>query len=72
MGDLYQLYLICQRDGIDYNLAYISRKFTAKLNEPFEQAYMRKLYAFGRQEMLAGRPWSKLPPGYDPTPAGSL
>ena len=72
IGDLYQLYLICQRDGIDYNLAYISRKFTATLNEPFEQAYMRKLYAFGRQEMAAGRPWAKVPPGYDPTPAGSL
>jgi hypothetical protein len=72
IGDLYQLYLVCQRDGIDYNLAYIPRNFTATLNEPFEQAYMRRLYAFSHQEMSAGRPWSKAPPGYDPTPAADL
>jgi predicted acylesterase/phospholipase RssA len=67
-GDLYRLYVIAQRDGIDYNVAYIPDSFKEKLPAPFDQAYMRKLYAVGREAMLQGTPWHKQPPGFDATP----
>ena len=72
IGDLYQLYLLCRRDGIDFNVAYIPQSFTDRLDQPFDTAYMRKLYQLGRQEMLEGKAWHKMPPGYDPTPFHSI
>jgi len=72
LSDLYQLYVIARRDGIDYNVAYIPESFTDKLGEPFDQAYMRRLYAVGRDEMLKGSPWIGVPPGFNPTPIHRL
>ena len=72
MGDLYRLYVICKRDGIDYNVAYIPERFTEKLKEPFDQTYMRKLFALGHEIALMDSPWSKYPPGFDPTPINQL
>ena len=68
VGDLYRLYLLSKRDGIDYNVSWIPSSFTDKLEKPFDPPYMKKLYDVGRAEMLAGRAWSKVPPGFDPTP----
>ena len=68
IGDLYRLYVLCQRDHIDYNVAFIPASFSDRLREPFDQAYMNKLYQVGREAMLKGSPWSKVPPGYNPTP----
>lgn len=68
IGDLYQLYLLCSRDGVDYNVSFIPESFRERSKEPFDQSYMRKLYALGRELMLNGQPWHKLPPGYDPHP----
>ena len=33
-----------ERDGVDFNLAYIPETFTTQLNEPFETAYMSELF----------------------------
>ncbi len=63
IGDLYQLYMICQRDRIDYNVTYIPETFSEKITQPFDRGYMNRLYQVGRSEMLAGRAWSKYPPG---------
>lgn len=68
VGDLYQLYMICQRDHIDYNVTYIPESFSEKITEPFNRDYMNRLYQVGRNEMLAGKAWIKYPPGYNPTP----
>ncbi|MDP1840776.1 MAG: patatin-like phospholipase family protein [Reyranella sp.] len=68
LGDLYQLYLLAQRDGIDYNVSFIPQSFSGKPREPFDQAYMRSLYQVGRETMLKGVPWQKYPPGYNPIP----
>ncbi len=68
IGDLYQLYVVCQRDHIDYNVTYIPGSFTEKLSDSFDRGYMNRLYQFGRRQMLDGKAWSKYPPGYDPTP----
>jgi predicted acylesterase/phospholipase RssA len=72
IGDLYQLYVIAQRDGIDYNVSCIPASFTDKQREPFDTAYMNKLYKVGRQAIESGTAWSKYPPGYSPTPLSQI
>jgi predicted patatin/cPLA2 family phospholipase len=64
VGDLYRIYLGSQRDGVDFNLAYIPETFTTPLNEPFETAYMRALFEVGYGLAVKGYPWAKVPPGY--------
>jgi len=65
LGDLYRIYLTTQRDGVDYNLAFIPASFTRELKEPFERAYMTDLFQVGYDMALKGYPWSKTPPGYE-------
>jgi predicted acylesterase/phospholipase RssA len=72
IGDLYQLYMIAQRDHIDYNVTYIPTSFSEKLRKSFDRQYMNKLYQAGRETMKAGHAWSKYPPGYDPTPLSQV
>jgi len=72
IGDLYQLYVIAQRDGIDYNVTWIPGSFTEKEGEPFDTGYMNRLYKVGRQAIANGTAWSKYPPGYNPTPLSQL
>lgn len=66
MGDIYRMYLVTRRDGVDFNLAYIPSRFTVPYERPFDPAYMNALFAFGRNEILSGQPWLKQPPGYRP------
>jgi hypothetical protein len=72
IGDLYQLYVVCQRDHIDYNVTYIPGSFTEKLSDPFDRGYMNRLYQVGRQQVLNGKAWSNYPPGYNPTPFSQI
>jgi len=64
IGDLYQIYALCKRDGNDFNLAYIPADFTDKPKELFDPVYMRKLFDRGYQMALEGYPWEKAPPGF--------
>ena len=66
IGDLYRIYLTTQRDGFDFNLAYIGQDFvyTGK-KQQFERAYMVKLYDYGAELARRGYPWQKYPPGFD-------
>jgi hypothetical protein len=64
VGDLYRIYLTCQRDGVDFNLAYIPKIFTRQLKKPFETAYMQDLFKVGYDLAATGYPWVKSPPGY--------
>jgi predicted acylesterase/phospholipase RssA len=64
IGDLYRIYLIAQRDGVDYNLAYIPPTFKAEHTEDFDTEYMRQLYALGYELAVKGYAWQKTPPGY--------
>lgn len=66
VGDLYRIYLTSQRDGMEFNLAYIPRSFDRKLNEPFETAYMKALFDVGYEMGAGGYPWEKGPPGFTP------
>jgi predicted patatin/cPLA2 family phospholipase len=62
-NDVLRTYFVSQRDGVDYNLAYIGADFSAPKAGEFDQTYMRALYAYGFQEGKDGRAWHKLPPG---------
>ena len=64
VGDLYQIYALCRRDGNDFNLAYIPSDFTEEPTEGFDPVYMKKLFARGYQMALQGYPWDKAPPGF--------
>lgn len=64
IGDLYQIYALCQRDGNDFNLAYLPSDFTHEPSEGFDPVYMKKLFERGYQMALDGYPWEKGPPGY--------
>ncbi|MDG4551278.1 MAG: patatin-like phospholipase family protein [Candidatus Contendobacter sp.] len=63
IGDLYKIYLTTQRDGVDFNLAYIPASFNAPHREEFDTEYMRQLYALGYDLAAKGYPWQKAPPG---------
>jgi hypothetical protein len=62
---MYRLYLEAQRDGLNYNLAYIPEEFDAVPKEQFDPVYMRALFETGKR--LGSRPdhWLKSPPGYE-------
>ena len=60
-GDLYRLYAIAQRDGVDFNLASIPERFDAPHSEEFDTGYMRRLFDFAYSMALNGYPWHKVP-----------
>jgi predicted patatin/cPLA2 family phospholipase len=64
IGDLYQIYTLCLRDGNEFNLAYIPSSFSEKPSEGFDPVYMMKLFDLGHQMAIAGYPWQDVPPGF--------
>jgi predicted acylesterase/phospholipase RssA len=62
INDVIRMYNATQRDGIDFNLAYIGPDFTQKLPAPFDQTYMRALFDYGYQRARRGYEWVKQPP----------
>ena len=66
VGDLYRIYLTSQRDGVDYNLAFIPPDFNVVPTEAFDPVYMSQLFDVGYKAATAtgGYPWSTSPPGY--------
>ena len=70
-NDVLRTYFVTQRDGVDYNLAYIGSDFRAAKTGEFDQSYMRALYDYGYQQARAGREWHKLPPALAATATAS-
>jgi hypothetical protein len=72
-GDLYRIFATTQRDGVDFNLAYIPAEFTEQPTQDFDPVYMTKLFNAGYNAATqnGGYPWRKAPPGFagsqDPT-----
>lgn len=71
VGDLYRIYLTAQRDGLDFNLAYIPADFQYPPHEEFDTGYMRALYETGYRLGRQGFAWDKTPPDFidHPVPA---
>lgn len=62
-GDLFRIYQLAQRDGVDFNLAFIPAAFQDKPREEFDPVYMSKLFDAGHAAARCGYPWAKTPPG---------
>jgi predicted patatin/cPLA2 family phospholipase len=65
IGDLYRIYSVTRRDGIDFNLASIPRDFTETSDEPFDQRYMVALFDRGYDLASHNYSWIKAPPGLE-------
>ena len=61
-GDLERLSGIAAQAGMSFKLAAIPATFTAISEEPFDRAYMRKLFDLGNQQARTGYIWAKAPP----------
>ena len=61
-NDVVRIYNVTQRDGVGYNLAYISDDFGKVLPAWFDTGYMRALYDYGYQRARNGYDWAKRPP----------
>ncbi|MFM7122734.1 MAG: patatin-like phospholipase family protein [Fluviibacter sp.] len=64
-GDIYRTYLVTQRDGVHFNLAYIGPDFKVPHKKEFDRQYMNALFDYARNLSRAGYPWAHSPPGYD-------
>ncbi len=64
VGDLYRIYSVSQRDGVDFNLASMPESFNVPLRYSFDPQYMNALFEVGYKLGKAGYPWAKAPPGY--------
>jgi len=62
IGDINRIYQIAQRDGAEFRLAAIPESFDAVSNQPFDPAYMKKLFQLGYEMGRIGEPWSRTPP----------
>ncbi len=62
IGDLYRIFLLAKRDGLDFNLAFIPDDFNVPMNEIFDPEYMQSLFDLGYRMAKDGYPWSKSPP----------
>ena len=67
VGDLYRIYVLAQRDGIDYNLAFIPLDFHPKRASEFDTKYMNEEFDMAYNLARSGYKWSKYPPGMEPT-----
>ena len=65
-NDLARIYFVTQRDGVDYNLAYIDTDFSRPHpKENFDRDYMKALFDYGYERGRKGYPWRKTPPILD-------
>ena len=63
ISDLHRIYQAAQRDGVDFNLAYIGPDFTYPHNEEFDPEYMKRLFDYAYRLSAKGYAWHKVPPG---------
>jgi len=66
VGDLYRIYVLAQRDGIDFNLAFIPLDFYPKRASEFDTKYMNEEFEMAYNLARSGYKWHKYPPGMEP------
>jgi predicted patatin/cPLA2 family phospholipase len=64
VGDLYRMYLVTQRAGASFNVAYVGEDFHAPHPQEFDQTFMRTLYRYAYDKAARGYPWDHAPPGF--------
>ena len=57
IGDLEEIALATERDGMDMSLAYIPADFKVESNEAFDPDYMSALFKLGEQRVADGTVW---------------
>lgn len=62
LNDLIRLHMMALRDDVDFNLASIPPDKFGAPSEPFDKAYMNKLFDYAYAQAKAGYPWLKSPP----------
>lgn len=62
VNDVLRIWNTAQRDGVDYNLAYIGADFTAPHDGEFDPKFMSALFNYGFDKAVRGNPWDKAPP----------
>lgn len=62
IGDLYRMYANAKRDGVAFRAIWIPETFTDVEPEPFDRAYMNRLFDVGYQMGRQGIVWSHMPP----------
>lgn len=60
IGDIAQIYITTQRDGLDFNLARIPDDFTDAPLELFDRTYMQKLFQYGYEQSRRNYPWIRV------------
>jgi predicted acylesterase/phospholipase RssA len=63
ISDLERIFRTAQKDGVDFNLAYIGSDFNCPHDEEFDNACMKQLYEYAYKLSAKGYPWHKVPPG---------
>ncbi len=67
-GDIYKIYAIAERDGIQLEVVSIPADFDLEPQELFDPTYMQSLYDLGYEMGLAGDFWHPRPPDFQPWP----
>jgi hypothetical protein len=62
LGDLSTIYLLTQRDGGNFRLAYVPDDFDVEPKEQFDPEYMNALYQVGYEMAKDGIDWWEQPP----------
>jgi predicted acylesterase/phospholipase RssA len=60
-NDMLRIYNTTERDGVDYNLAYIGKDFSAPGAGNFDKQYMNSLFDYAYQASRQGYAWKKTP-----------
>jgi predicted acylesterase/phospholipase RssA len=66
VGDIYRIYVIAQRDGLDFNLAHIPDELDTNRSDEFNSQVMNVLFDTGYNLARYGYRWQKTPPGFFP------
>ncbi len=64
MGDLFRLWSLCERDGVDFNYIGIPADHPEADASSFDPAEMERLFNLGRTIATGDRPWRKQPPAF--------
>jgi len=62
ISDIQRIYLTTLRDGVSFRLAAIGPEFNAPRQQPFDNAFMRALFAYGEERGRTGAGWVDSPP----------